>query len=258
MKVSQEETKSPKKSKKGKNKKSTALTKAITEPPKKEPFLDVDKDLEIGDNFSIEALLKGDELTQWNDSKDVDDHEDLTESNLKKLEKKFQYCHKDLLKKRHTNLINEPSLISLETIVQNHPALKFLDHDLVVSILKHRDIEKFKIKKQIITKKDAADKIYFVLFGVVKLTEQANTGEYYGIIKTGWPIGEELFIDGQTAYTDTAQAGSEVGLIYITLEEMKKVLKGTAPDSFERFQKRLKKYAFLKKIMRKENLNKSF
>eukprot|EP00343_Euplotes_focardii_P004181 CAMPEP_0205817242 /NCGR_PEP_ID=MMETSP0205-20121125/23988_1 /ASSEMBLY_ACC=CAM_ASM_000278 /TAXON_ID=36767 /ORGANISM="Euplotes focardii, Strain TN1" /LENGTH=310 /DNA_ID=CAMNT_0053107309 /DNA_START=204 /DNA_END=1136 /DNA_ORIENTATION=- len=141
-----------KSSKKSKIQESIELAKALTTKLIKEPFLDFEKDLEIGDNFTIESILKDDDLIKWNNLKDEDDREDFKESHLKQLEKKFQYCHKDLVKKRSTKLINEPSLISLESIIQNHPSLKFLDHDLILSILKDRDINVFKEKKPIITK----------------------------------------------------------------------------------------------------------
>ena len=112
------------------------MIKAATEPVKPEPFLDFEKDLEINDNLIIESILTADQLKEWRALKDEDDREDISEAQLKKMEKKFQYCAKDLNKKKSTKLMNEPSLISLETIVQNHPCLKFLEHSLVIDILK--------------------------------------------------------------------------------------------------------------------------
>ncbi|CAI2364595.1 unnamed protein product [Moneuplotes crassus] len=247
-----EETKNPKKSKKTKN---LDMAKAATVPTKPEPFLDFEKDLEIGDNFIIESELTKEQLAEWNSLKDPDDAEDLSENELKKIEKKFQYCYKDLNKKKATKLMEEPSLISIEAIVQNHPALKFLCHDQVVNILKERDIESIRMKKQVIPKKAKPDRIYFVLFGLIRLKE-ATQDEYYGICKVGWPIGEEVLLESAEAHYDTAQAGNTAGVIYITLEELEKIKEGTSPEEYERFIKRLKKFSFLKKIMRKVNLEK--
>jgi hypothetical protein len=94
----------------------------------------------------IERELTKDELATWNDLKDDDDKEDLNEGNLKKIEKKFEYCHRDLSRKKGSAIMKEESLISLETIAQNHPSLKFLNHTLIAEILKKREIETFKIK----------------------------------------------------------------------------------------------------------------
>ena len=53
---------------------------------------------------------------------------------LRLLKNKFLYCQKDIEKKK--NMKTEMNLISFETIARFHPALKFLDIDLVAQILK--------------------------------------------------------------------------------------------------------------------------
>lgn len=196
----------------------------IPASPKKEPFLDFDKDIEIGDNRTIERVLTKEQLVRWNQLKDDDDTDDLGESNLKQIARKFIFCNRDIEKKKARGpvLVREHSLISFETIAKDHPALKYLDQQQVVDILRNRDIEVHKIKKQILKGTEKADKIYFILFGMVKVQE-VNQCEYYGIIKTGWPIGEEIFLDKKDKYIDSAQAGAEVGMIYITLAELKQI-----------------------------------
>lgn len=83
-------------------------------------------------------MLKGEQLKKWNDLKDEDDKEDLSEENLKNLERKFTFCHKDIEKKkaRKTDGLIDKNLISFETIAKDHPALKFLDTNLLVDIMK--------------------------------------------------------------------------------------------------------------------------
>ena len=206
--------------------------------PKKEPFLDFDKDIEIGDTRTIERMLTKDQLMRWNQLKDDDDTDDLAESNLKQIAKKFIFCNRDIEKKKARGpvLVREHSLISFETIAKDHPALKYLDQQQVIEILRNRDIEVHKMKKQILKGTEKADKIYFILFGMVKVQE-VKQSEYYGIIKTGWPIGEEIFLEKKDKYTDSAQAGAEVGMIYITLEELKQIEEKMDPkvSSFQRF-----------------------
>eukprot|EP00344_Euplotes_crassus_P004580 CAMPEP_0197007904 /NCGR_PEP_ID=MMETSP1380-20130617/42833_1 /TAXON_ID=5936 /ORGANISM="Euplotes crassus, Strain CT5" /LENGTH=112 /DNA_ID=CAMNT_0042428215 /DNA_START=20 /DNA_END=355 /DNA_ORIENTATION=+ len=111
------------------------------------------------------------------------------------------------------------------------------------------------MKKQIITNKSKADRIYFVLFGLIRLKELSKE-EYYGICKVGWPIGEELLLNSGSEYTDTAQAGNEVGIIYITLSEFDEIQKGTDKSEYSRFLRRLQKFSFMKKLMRRVNLKK--
>lgn len=104
-----------------------------------------------------------------------------------------------------------------------------------------------------ITEKTKADKVYFILFGKIKLKE-ASKEQYYGICKVGWPIGEEVLLNNSTSYIDTAQAGNDIGIIHITLDELAQIKDKTDPADWTRFIKRLKKFAFLKKVMRKINL----
>jgi hypothetical protein len=159
---SEETNVEPKKGKKKSSKKEEI--EEVKAVPKPDPFLDFDKDLEIGDNMMIERILTNDQLEKWNSLKDEDDKEDLTESNLKKLENKFLYCHKDIQKKisRGINFVKEHSLISYETIAKDHPVLKYLNHEAVVDVLKGRDIENFHMKKYVINKDSKPNKVYFV------------------------------------------------------------------------------------------------
>lgn len=57
---------------------------------------------------------------------------------------------------------------------------------------------------------------------------------------------------------DFAEAGKEVGTIYITKDEMaqieREMAKNGQAEQYQRFLKRLKKYQFLKTLMRKVNL----
>lgn len=162
-KAKSEETKADGKKgkKKGDKKEEKEEVKAI---PKPEPFLDFDKDIEIGDNMMIERILTNEQLEKWNSLKDDDDREDLTESNLKKLEKKFLYCHKDIQKKisRGINFVKEHSLISYETIAKDHPVLKFLNQEAVVDVLKGRDIDTFHMKKYVVKQDSKPNKVFFV------------------------------------------------------------------------------------------------
>lgn len=82
------------------------------------------------------------------------------------------------------------NLISYETIARHHPALKFLDFNSVAHILKNRDIAVTQEKKKIFKGDSPADRIYFILYGLVRLTEYGKS-TYYGIVQCGWPIGEE-------------------------------------------------------------------
>lgn len=89
------------------------------------------KDEEDEDDFGMQLYFY---ISPYNTLKHID------EDNFKKIEKKFLYCQKDIAKKK--SLKTEMNLISYETIVRHHPALKFLDVDMVVDILKNRGIGK--------------------------------------------------------------------------------------------------------------------
>ena len=69
-----------------------------------------------------------------------------------------------------------------------------------------------------------------------------------------------FIVDGSDQFLDTADAGGDVGTIYLTIDEINEIEKAMKDsgktDDFKRFYKRLEKYAFLKEVMRKVNLEK--
>lgn len=60
-------------------------------PNKKEPYLDFEKDIEIGDNYVIESHLEGKKLEEWQKLKDDEDADDFEDGNIKVIEKKFLF-----------------------------------------------------------------------------------------------------------------------------------------------------------------------
>lgn len=134
-----------------------------------------------------------------------------------------------------------------------------MDTDIVANVLKTRDISQFKERKKVIKEKEKADRIYFTLYGLFKLKENAES-KYYGIIPSGWAIGEESILKGRETMIDSVESGKDAGMVYLTLPEISEIedlMKDKGLESgYERFMKRLQKYSFIKALMRKVNIEK--
>lgn len=134
-----------------------------------------------------------------------------------------------------------------------------MDTDIVANVLKTRDISQFKERKKVIKEKEKADRIYFTLYGLFKLKENAES-KYYGIIPCGWAIGEESILKGRETMIDSVESGKDAGMVYLTLPEIAEIedlMKDKGLESgYERFMKRLQKYSFIKALMRKVNIEK--
>lgn len=47
-------------------------------PSKKEPFLDFEKDIDLGDNLILESYMNKKQLEEWKELKDEDDYDDFS------------------------------------------------------------------------------------------------------------------------------------------------------------------------------------